>query len=44
MVSLEGNSGLRVKQKNENFPGQETMVRRSSEAMGASILIKKFLR
>lgn len=41
MVSLEGNSGFRVKQKNETIPGQETILRGKSEAKGGQCLHKE---
>lgn len=44
MVSLKGNIAFRVKQKNENSSGQETMLRRSSESKRANIYMKEFLR
>lgn len=44
MVSLKGNIAFRVKQKNENISGQETILRRSSESKRANIYMKEFLR
>ena len=44
MVSLKGNIGFRVKQKNENISGQETILRRSSESKRVNICMKEFLR
>jgi len=43
-VSLKGNIAFRVKQKNENISGQETILRRSSESKRANIYMKEFLR
>lgn len=39
MVNLLGNSAFRVKQKEENVTGLETVLRRSREVKRASICI-----